>query len=378
MKRCVHAAFFMTLSIAFLSAVPLFAQDSTPTPSPEIIATMPPTDTPVTITPEVTDEATPEVTAEPTAEETAEMTPEITATFDISPSITVTPTRTPLSALPGSGNFTVQQPFGGLQRTYRIHIPESYDTNDDLYPLVFALHGAGGDGANMEYISEFGDLAEREGFIVVYPDGVNGGWNDGRPIGGQPINDAAFLAAITQYLGANMRIDLSRVYSTGYSMGGMMSLRLGCLLPDVFAAVAAVATTMPAYILEECVEATPMPIMIIQGTDDGVVPWVGVRGGYLSARDSVRMWKQVNHCIGRQVIEPMEDVDPDDGTRTLIETYTECEDGSEVTLISVLFGGHTWSGTSAMGGSGLGLTSQDFSASEMIWEFFSRHANEPA
>ncbi|MDZ4763418.1 MAG: PHB depolymerase family esterase [Chloroflexota bacterium] len=331
MNRFRHAARGCTLAFLLLSAQSLFAQETTPELTPEI-------------TPEATD--------------------------------TIQPTRTPLDALPGAGNFTVQQPFDGVQRVYRIQIPASYERSDQLFPLVFVLHGAGGDGAGMEVISAFNAISERDGVIVVYPDGIDRVWNDGRPMDSRvdgTINDVAFLAAITQYLEANLRIDPERVYATGYSMGGMLAYRLGCLLPDIFAAVASVASTMPAYILEECIDADPIPVMIVQGTDDTVIPWTGVRGGYLSARDTVRFWRQVNGCVGDSQIDPMDDAAPDDGTRALIEASTDCEQAAEVTLIGVYFGGHTWAGTSVEVSTSLGLTSQDFSATELIWQFFSRH-----
>jgi polyhydroxybutyrate depolymerase len=313
--------------LAFIS--PAFAQESTPESTPA---------------PEITDEPTPETT--------------------------------PLAELPGAGQFTIQQPYDGVTRVYRMIVPESYRDEGDGMPLVFVLHGAGGTGLGIAGFSGFNELAEREGFIVVYPDGLGGAWNDNRPDPRlQAIDDVGFLTYILDYLIDNLNVDANRVYTVGYSMGGMMSYRLGCEARDRFAAVASVASTMPEYLINLCDEVRPLPVLVIQGTDDNVVPWVGYRGGYLSARDTLRHWGALNGCTEQApTMETLPDINPEDGTLVVLETHPDCEGNSEVALYGVHNGGHTWPGRAIQAPFDLGLTTRDFEASEAIWEFFSRHA----
>src|SRR5690606_34234208 len=122
--------------------------------------------------------------------------------------------------------------------------------------------------------------------IAVYPDGISGVWNDNRSGSAQlrEIRDVAFIEQMIDFLMSKLNIDERRVYATGHSMGAMMSYRLACELPERVAAVAGVASTMPEYIAPLCADMTPVPVMIIQGTDDMVIPWTGYmagRGGYM-------------------------------------------------------------------------------------------------
>lgn len=307
---------------------------------------------------------------ESTPEATSESTPEIEATDEPTPEVT------PLAELPGAGQFTIQQPYGGQRRVYRLLVPQSYDAEGDGLPVVFVLHGAGGTGLGIAGFSGFSDLAEREGFIVVYPDGLNNAWNDNRPDPRvQSVDDVGFITSILDYLIANLNVDTDRVYTVGYSMGGMMSYRLGCDARDRFAAIGSVASTMPEYLIPLCDGVTPLPVLVIQGTDDNVVPWVGYRGGYLSARNTLAHWGALNGCADQApAMEVLPDADPGDGTLVVLETHTDCAEGSEVALYGVHNGGHTWPGRAIQAPFDLGLTTRDFEASEVIWEFFSRHS----
>jgi polyhydroxybutyrate depolymerase len=298
--------------------------------------------------------------AESTAEATAEATPEVTP-FIIE--------------FPGPGGYTLSGTMGRFERVYRVYIPESYAEADDPVPLLFVFHGAGGDGINIAQISAFNHLADQEGFIAVYPDGINRIWNDGRPpdpsIG--LVDDIAFVEAMIQALDNALNLDLKRIYAAGYSAGGMFSFRLGCALPDRFAAVASVASTFPEYLSNNCDGTPPMPVIVIHGTDDPVIPWVGVRGGYLSAAVTLDFWQAHNDCTTAVEIQIEDDVDTDDGTRVLSEAHTDCADGADVQLYSIFFGGHTWPGHPIQAPFDLGLTSMDMDATQVIWDFFSAH-----
>lgn len=302
----------------------------------------------------VNDQETEEPTPEATAESTLEVTAEATSNF------------------PGAGSYTIQDTIGGLQRTYRIYIPETDDPNA-LMPLVIVLHGAGGTGAWMESFTGFNDLADEEKFVVVYPDGINRVWNDGR-IGDARIgniDDVDFMTQIIDFVSEKLPVE--GVYVTGYSMGGMLSFRLACELPDKIHAIASVASTFPEYLLSTCRNTDPVPVLIIQGTDDPVVPWVGIRGGYLSAANSLTYWANHNNCSTESGIGVQDDTDSNDHTRVLQQGFSECEGDADVTLYGVIFGGHTWPGRPFEAPFELGLTSADIDATQVIWEFFSAH-----
>jgi polyhydroxybutyrate depolymerase len=298
------------------------------------------------------------------------------STPEVTPEATSETTPLPTIEFPGAGAFTISGgTVAGFERSYRVYIPESYETAEAPVPLLFVFHGAGGTGVNMAKISAFNEIADVEGFVVVYPDGINYIWNDGRPpdpnIG--PVDDIAFVSEMLRVMTASLNIDPARIYATGYSAGGMFSYRLGCEMSDQFAAVASVASTFPVYLNTNCEGTPPVPLLVIQGTDDPVVPWMGYKGGYLSAEDTLDYWQAHNGCESIVPLTPIDDTDPDDGTRILTEGRGECENGADVLLYGVFFGGHTWPSHPIEAPFDLGPTSMDVDASQVIWEFFAAH-----
>ncbi|MBZ0285542.1 MAG: hypothetical protein K8L97_32730 [Anaerolineae bacterium] len=299
---------------------------------------------------------------------TPELTPEVTAE--------ATPESTPVvMEFPGPGSYTVRQTFGEVERSYRIYIPANYAEGDEAVALIIVMHGAGGTGAGIESFSGFNELSEQEGFIVIYPNGVDNVWADGRD--GDPRvgvqDDVGYLARVIELLKQSLRIDPARIYATGHSMGGFMAFRLACELPDQIAAIAPVAATFPNYLREECADSPPVPMLMAHGTDDNIVPWAGVPIGYFSAGESLGFWAIHNECATRDPITALEDIDPDDGTFVLREGYTDCAEGADVQLYGVYHGGHTWPGHVIGVSFELGLTSKDLDATAVIWEFFKEH-----
>jgi polyhydroxybutyrate depolymerase len=229
----------------------------------------------------------------------------------------------------------------------------------------------------MESMTGFDDLADKENFIVVYPDGLNNVWNDGRR--GDPrisnVDDVHFLENGVQFIEKMLNIDANKVYAAGYSMGGMMAYRLACALPSRFAAVASVASTMPIYLLDICDSTVPVPVIVFQGTDDPIVPWMGIPNGYLSAAQTIGFWGNHNQCTGGFVVENLPDTDPTDHTLVMRQQLKDCT--ADMVLYGVYWGGHTWPGHS-MNIAELGQTSQDIDASALIWEFFNAHGKAAA
>jgi len=277
--------------------------------------------------------------------------------------------------------------YDGLTRTYRIHIAASFSKT--LSPsLLLVLHGGGGTGKGMVTLTRagFDSLSEREGFIVVYPDGIEKHWNDGRSkvryrTHKEKIDDVGFISALIDTLTAQLNIDTRRVYVTGMSNGGLMSFRLALELSDKIAAIAPVTASLIVE-FKDAAPRRPMPVLIMNGTRDPLVPWEGGNigillikvGKVLSTMETVDFWAENNECPSEPTTVLLPDKDPKDGTRVTVETYGWGEDSTEVVLYRIEGGGHTWpGGWQYLSKRVIGKTCRDISACEVIWEFFKKH-----
>jgi len=274
---------------------------------------------------------------------------------------------------------------GGLQRTYTVHIASSYDRAKPT-PLLIVLHGGGGTGQGMNKLTNFNAIANRENFIVVYPDGFENHWNDGRGVQWQAqtenVDDVGFISALIDHLSDELNIDAKRIYVTGISNGGMMSHRLGCELSQKIAAIAPVASNIPVSMASVWAPSRPVPVLIINGTDDTLERWEGgeirlgrnTYGLVLSVSDTVNFWVGWHQCSQAPTVTQLPDNDPADGTTVRKAVYGGCQDGAEVILYAVVGGGHTWpGGLQYLPEFVIGKTSRDFNASEVIWQFFKEH-----
>lgn len=268
----------------------------------------------------------------------------------------------------------------GLERTYRLYVPGSLPAAEEV-PLVMVLHGGGGTGEMIARYTHFDRIAGEHGFIAVYPDGIDRHWNDGRFEDEKP-DDLGFLTKLIDTLSAQFAIDPNRVYVTGASNGGMMSLRLACEATDYFAAVACVISAIPEPKADVWSPSRPMPIIIMNGDADPLVPWEGgeitiqrqTRGRVISTPDTVAFWVKHNQCDMSPAISYLPDNDPEDGMRIREERYSGGTDGAEVVLYAVEGGGHTWpGGVQYLPEWLIGKTCHDIDGSDVIWQFFSEH-----
>lgn len=273
---------------------------------------------------------------------------------------------------------------GGQRRTFLVHLPPSYEQAAAL-PVMLAFHGGGGTGEGMRKLTleKFDRLADREGFIVVYPDGLNRHWNDGRPEVNPRVDDVGFISELIKHFVEKYKADEGRIYATGISNGSFFSFRLACELSDRIAAIAPVAAPMGEVLSQRCSPTKPMPVLFIHGTEDPLVPWeggdvggfLGKRGRALSVSETVSFWVKHNGCRETPKVTYEPDRDPNDGTRVRKDEYNECKGGSEVILDTIEGGGHTWpGGWQYLPERIIGKTSRDISACEIIWEFFKEHA----
>lgn len=283
------------------------------------------------------------------------------------------PAPTPLT-LP-AGRYSVKDTINGVERTYLLDIPVAYAADPSLpVPLVIVLHGTGGAGATIAGYAGFDAIGERERLIVVYPDGLNASWSDGRP-GAEGTEDIVFINRLIEALSAALNLDPARIYALGHSTGGTMAQRLACALPDRIAAVGAVAAPMPEYLKPECDGSPAVPILLIQGTDDSNFPWRGIPNTFLGALATRDYWAGHNGCGISSAQTPLPDASPTDGTITIVERFTLCSDDAGVDFYGVYGGGHTYPGHSFPGSALLGATSMDFDAAEVLWSFFEAHTN---
>ncbi len=293
------------------------------------------------------------------------------------------------NAIAGQGEHTIHSIiFAGLERTYRLHLPLSYD-KDKLIPLLIVLHGGGGTGERMEKLTQggFNRLSDQEGFLVVYPDGIEKNWNDGREnvkyrAHREKIDDVGFISSLIEHLAVEHPVDKKRVYVTGISNGAMMSFRLACELAKKIAAVAPVAGAMPENLPSRCSPSRQIPVLMISNTNDRLVPWEGgdIRfgrktfGRALSVPETVKYWVTHNQCSSSPTISMEPDRDPNDGTRVRKELYNQCRKSSEVVLFCIKGGGHTWPGGHQYLPQWIvGKTSRDIDANGVIWDFFKNH-----
>lgn len=268
----------------------------------------------------------------------------------------------------------------GLDRGYREHLPAG---SPSASPLVLVLHGGDGDAAGIEAHSTFDAESDANGFIAVYPDGLDRSWADGRgadPSDRNGVDDVAFLAAVVGDVEQRDAADPSRVFVTGISNGGFMAERFACDRADLVAAIAPVAASMGQSTADGCNPSRPVSVMDVHGTADPLVPYDGGsmrgRGGsstIISAVDVFARWSAWNGCTD-QPGQRMLPSRVDDGTSVQITSASACPAGVAVELWTVVGGGHTWpGGEQYLPVRLIGPVSHQFDAPDAIWKFFAAH-----
>lgn len=258
----------------------------------------------------------------------------------------------------------------GQSRDYVLHVPASYDRSKPA-PLVISLHGAGLWGAAQRDISRWNAVADREGFIVVYPSGGGSGgprvWRLGRA---ELASDVTFIADLIDKLTADYNIDRARVYANGLSNGGGMSFVLSCTLSHRIAAVGIVGAAHLAP-WDWCTDRRPMPMVAFHGTADPVTPYAGGRS-WISSRPFPHIpmwtanWARRNRCAP-------DPVDVNLAATVTRRTYTGCADDAPVVLYTIHGGGHDWPGGAPLPEWLSGPPSRGIDATTVMWEFFREH-----
>lgn len=278
------------------------------------------------------------------------------------------------------GDHVVEVTVGTLDRTYRVHVPPAYDAAVPT-PVVVIFHGGGGNAAKMARFSGLDDKADEAGFLAVYPEGTgrfgihtfNGGNCCGYAMR-YGIDDIEFTRRLLDDLAERANVDPKRVYATGMSNGAIMTYLVASELADRFAAVAPVSGPMGT---ETCDPSRPVPILHFHGTADENARFEGGKGvgvsgtDFYSVQHSLDAWVAANGCETVPVAEELPDRF-DDGTRVVRKTYGSGRDGSEVVLILIEGGGHTWPGRETRL-KFLGRSTREISANDLLWDFFVAH-----
>jgi polyhydroxybutyrate depolymerase len=239
----------------------------------------------------------------------------------------------------GDSNGSVQ--VGSATRNYILHVPASY-TGMTPVPLVTDWHPILFNGAFEESVSNYKAKSDKEGFIVVWPDGIDNAWNVADCCTtSRTVDDVGFARALIAKLETQACIDPKRVYAVGYSMGGGMSYKLACDATDIIAAIAPAAFQLMTEAEWPCHPSRPITVISTNGTSDNVIPYTGgdvkppnglnVTNHFLGAVGTFKAWAMKNGCTDAAP------VDKGGGC----QTYTQCQGGVETTLCTVQGGSHS-------------------------------------
>ena len=270
----------------------------------------------------------------------------------------------------------------GLERSYLLYEPQT--ATGGPYPLVLALHGGGGSGQQFLQMTQqdWNRLADTHGFVVAYPDAVDGFWDFGggfvSEIRAQNVDDLAFFNVLIDRIATTATIDQDRIFATGLSRGGHASYALACKIPGKIRAIAPVVMPLPAYLEPDCRNGPPVPIAILNGTADPIVPYDGgrvrvfgrTRGKVMSTDATVDLWTKRNGCTDTSVSQV---IDPADDETVITKMAYEGCTGAPVVLYQIEGGGHTWPGGKPFAPKAVvGPISQDLNGAEEIWQFFAQ------
>ena len=248
----------------------------------------------------------------------------------------------------------------GVQREYLVHIPDDLPQNA---PLVFLLHGSGGMASNFQGWLEMDDIADSEGFAVVYPQGLQADqethWNAGLNI--STVDDIGFLSELARYLQKEYQLNPEKTFTAGYSNGGFMGYELLAKNPDVFKAAASFNGTMSGNTWKNRVAISPASLLQISGALDQTIPIDGslsTAGGWGGAPDMdsvIKFWAELNECTTTETTRI-------NGNTTALK-YKDGVNGNEVWYYLLDDFGHEF----PMGEDG------NINTSNLVWEFFSKY-----
>lgn len=282
-------------------------------------------------------------------------------------------------------------------RTFAVHVPPDVASRGPL-PVLVAFHGGGGTAAGFKAYAGLDRIADREGFVVVYPDGSGRlgrrllTWNAGACCGyalASGVDDVAFTLAVLRELAGDLELDATRVYATGHSNGGMMAYRLAAEAADRIAAVASVAGMMATI---RFAPAQPVAVLHIHSVNDPRALYAGGLGPPFPGTDlkvthqavesGLARWIAVDRCPSQPAIADTRraQVRGAEHTATLL-VYEPCAGGVVVAHWRLTGAGHGWPGShSPLPERIMGPDTTVLDAAEEVWRFVARfrHPDAPA
>lgn len=273
---------------------------------------------------------------------------------------------------PGDYNFLIL--WDGLPRTYMVHVPASY-SGSSAVPLLLDLHGFSSYAVQERQVSGQLQQSDKRGFIAVWPEGIALSWNGYgccAIAGLVQADDVGFLRAVIGTMQATANIDATRVFVTGISNGGSMTMRMACEAADLVRAAASVSFPLDT---NQCSPAKPIGVTEIAGTADATINYyggnllqLGTIGGLLSipfsvesAAASLAQWQAIDGCSNNMVQTSLPG-------NSYAQVYSQCTgaSGVKVGLVTIPGGGHIlYNGYVGLGYNG---DNAPFDVSEYIWD----------
>lgn len=275
--------------------------------------------------------------------------------------------------------FDGELKIDGVRRTFHFYSPDDLPEGK-RYPLVIMLHGGYGTGAQMPRFTKFNTLADRDSFLVVYPDGWKKHWNDhryGEDLQKDKKDDVKFISVLIDYLIRKHQVDSTHVFVAGISNGAMMSLYLAQELPQKIRAIAPVCGSIPENYFSSYHLPVSISIMIINGTDDPLVHYTGgpigksgwQRGAVAHTDSMVKKLVLLNQCAEHDSVFSFPDINLKD--QCVASKFIWKCGQSEIQFIRIKGGGHTWpGGLQYLPKYQVGRVCRDFNATSEIWNFF--------
>ncbi|MBL4661609.1 MAG: prolyl oligopeptidase family serine peptidase [Alcanivoracaceae bacterium] len=271
-----------------------------------------------------------------------------------------------------------------IKRSYVTKFPNSYDV-DQKIPLIIALHGGGSNWKKFNRATTRNTLekeANRNNMLLIFPEGKNNHWSDGREKhlqGQQTYDDVKFISELIDLAIDKYNVDPDKVFVTGMSNGGFMAIRLAIELTEKISAVVSISAQMSLKIQFLQLDK-PISFMLINGTNDPIVPYHGgemklfklpkSRGKVLSSTQTINYFVKNNKCA-KPAVRSSQDHNKFDMTTLDITEYKECKGNTQVTLIKVNSGGHTWpGGRQYLPVALIGHVSKEVNASKLLVDFF--------
>ncbi|MBV8849189.1 MAG: alpha/beta fold hydrolase [Methylobacteriaceae bacterium] len=273
-----------------------------------------------------------------------------------------------------AGHVTIES--GGQRRTAVLVERERLKLG--RRPVIVVLHGGSGSGARVRRNLGLEEAIRSHNVALLYPDAIGGHWGDTKETAQRDID---FIRMLVDQLVASGTADRRKIFLVGSSTGGMLALRIACeRAGEAYAGIATIIANLPSDISDSCQLPKPIPLMVINGTANPIVPYAGgttkvgdSKIDVISTDATLAPFAKADGCAEGRTTTALPDKDPKDGTRSYVDKLNGCK--APVELIRVEGGGHTIPGRFTAGttrGQPVGAHTNDFDAAHMIWDFFRR------